>query len=146
MLKQFQSPITLILIGAAILSLVLGDRTNASIILAIVLVNSVLGFWQERGAADAVAHLLAVVQTKATVLRDGKEVQVTLAEVVPGDLVLLAAGATIAGDCLLLDSHDLFVDEAALTGETYPVEKSSGVLAADTASRASTRRMWSCSI
>src|SRR5689334_22179254 len=66
LLKQFQSPITLILIGAAILSLFLGDRTNAIIILAIVLVSSVLGFWQERGAANAVAHLLAVVQTKAT--------------------------------------------------------------------------------
>ncbi len=133
LLKQFASPITLILIGAAILSLVLGDRINASIILAIVVISSVLGFWQERGAADAVAKLLAVVQTKATVLRDGKEVQVALAEVVPGDVVLLAAGATIPGDCLLLESHDLFVDEAALTGETYPVEKSSGVQAADAA-------------
>jgi len=133
LLKQFQSPITLILIGAAILSLFLGDRTNAAIILLIVVVSSVLGFWQERGAADAVAHLLAVVQTKATVLRNGKDIQVALAEIVPGDLVLLAAGATIPGDCLLLESHDLFVDEAALTGETYPVEKSSGVQAADTA-------------
>ena len=131
LLKQFQSPITLILIGAAILSLFLGDHTNASIILAIVVVSSVLGFWQERGAADAVAHLLAVVQTKATVLRDGNDVNVPFAEIVPGDLVLIAAGATIPGDCLLLESHDLFVDEAALTGETYPVEKSSGVQAAD---------------
>src|ERR1043165_7422119 len=67
LLKQFASPITLILVGAAILSLFLGDRINAIIILAIVLVSSVLGFWQERGAANAVAQLLAVVQTKATV-------------------------------------------------------------------------------
>ena len=133
LLKQFQSPITLILIGAAMLSLFLGDRTNAIIIRAIVLVSSVLGFWQERGAANAVAHLLAVVQTKATVLRDGKDVTVPFADIVPGDLVLIEAGATIPGDCLLLQSHDLFVDEAALTGETYPVEKSSGVQAADTA-------------
>ncbi len=133
LLKQFQSPITLILIGAATLSLFLGDSTNAIIILAIVVVSSVLGFWQERGAADALAKLLAMVQTKATVLRDGAEVKVAFADVVPGDLVLLAAGATIPGDCLLLESHDLFVDEAALTGETYPMEKSSGVQAADTA-------------
>ena len=133
LLKQFQSPITLILIGAAILSLFLGDRTNAIIILAIVAISSVLGFWQERGAANAVAHLLAVVQTTTTVLRDGGKISVALAEVVPGDLVLLAAGATIPGDCLLLESHDLFVDEAALTGETYPVEKSSGVQPVDTA-------------
>ncbi len=133
LLKQFASPITLILIGAAMLSLFLGDDTNAIIILAIVLASSVLGFWQERGAANAVAQLLAVVQTKATVLRDGKEANVPFAGIVPGDLVLLAAGATIPGDCLLVDSHDLFVDEAALTGETYPAEKSSGVQAADTA-------------
>ena len=131
LLKQFQSPITLILIGAAMLSLFLGDRTNALIILVIVVLSSALGFWQERGAADAVAKLLAVVQTTATVLRDGGEVKVALAKIVPGDLVLLAAGATIPGDCLLLEAHDLFVDEAALTGETYPVEKRSGVQAAD---------------
>ena len=133
LLKQFASPITLILIGAAILSLFLGDSTNAVIILVIVVLSSVLGFWQEHGAADALAKLLAVVQTTATVIRDGNEVKVAVADVVPGDLVLLAAGATIPGDCLLLESHDLFVDEAALTGETYPVEKSSGVQAADTA-------------
>ncbi|MEI7771014.1 MAG: magnesium-translocating P-type ATPase [Chloroflexales bacterium] len=133
LLKQFESPITLILIGAAILSLFLGDSTNAIIILGIVLISSVLGFWQERGAADALAKLLAVVQTKVTVLRDGGEANVAIADVVPGDLVLLAAGATISADCLLLESLDLFVDEAALTGETYPVEKSSGVLPADTA-------------
>jgi Mg2+-importing ATPase len=133
LLKQFASPITLILIAGAILSLFLGDPADATIILIIVVASGMLGFWQERGAADAVAKLLAVVQTRATVLRDGNEVKVALADVVPGDLVLLAAGATIPGDCLLLESHDLFVDEAALTGETYPVEKSSGVLAADTA-------------
>lgn len=133
LLKQVQSPITLILIAAAVLALALGDRTNALIILAIVLVSSALGFWQERGAASAVAKLLAVVQTRATLLRDGAEVTVGLAEVVPGDVVRLAAGATLPGDCLLLESQDLFVDEAALTGETYPVEKAAGVLPADTA-------------
>ena len=132
LLKQVQSPITLILIAAAILALALGDRTNAVIILAIVVVSSVLGFWQERGAAHAVAKLLAVVQTKATLLRDGADVDLPVAEVVPGDVVRLAAGATIPGDCLLLESQDLFVDEAALTGETYPVEKRAGVLPADT--------------
>ena len=132
LLKQVQSPITLILIAAAILALALGDRTNAVIILAIVVVSSVLGFWQERGAAHAVAKLLAVVQTKATLLRDGSAVDLPVAEVVPGDVVRLAAGATIPGDCLLLESQDLFVDEAALTGETYPVEKHAGVLPADT--------------
>lgn len=133
LLKQVQSPITLILIAAAVLALALGDRTNAAIILAIVVVSCALGFWQERGAADAVAKLQAVVETRVTLLRNGAEVTVGLAEVVPGDVVRLAAGATLPGDCLLLASQDLFVDEAALTGETYPVEKCGGVLPADTA-------------
>lgn len=68
---------------------VLGDRINASIILVIVVIGSVLGFWQERGAADAVAPLLAVMQTKATVLRDGNDVNVAFADVVPGALCCL---------------------------------------------------------
>ncbi len=102
LLKQFASPITLILIAGAILSLFLGDVADATIILIIVVVSGVLGFWQEHGAANTVAKLLAVVQTKATVLRDGNEVKLALADVVPGDLVLLAAGATIPGDCLLI--------------------------------------------
>ncbi|NTW96932.1 MAG: magnesium-translocating P-type ATPase [Oscillochloris sp.] len=133
LLKQVQSPITLILIAAAVLALALGDRTNAAIILAIVVVSCALGFWQERGATDAVAKLQAVVATRVTLLRDGAEVTVGLAEVVPGDVVRLAAGATLPGDCLLLASQDLFVDEVALTGETYPVEKCEGMLPADTA-------------
>ncbi len=142
LLQQFASPITLILIGAAILSLFLGDHTNAIIILLIVIASSILGFWQERGAANAIAKLLAVVQTKATILRDGHEVKVAVAEIVPGDLVLLAAGATIPGDCLLLQATDLFVDEAALTGETYPAEKNSGVLPADTGLSARTNTLF----
>lgn len=133
MLKQFQSPITLILIGAATLSFFLNDRTNAIIILAIVAISSLLSFWQEYRSDAALAKLLAVVSVKATLQRDGSSVQVPVADIVPGDLALLAAGATIPGDCLLLEGHDLFVDEAALTGETYPVEKHSGVIAAATA-------------
>jgi Mg2+-importing ATPase len=92
----------------------------------------VLTFWQERGAANAVEKLLAVVAVKAQVLRDGKEVAVPHDEIVPGDVVVLSAGATIPADCLLLDSTDLFVDEASLTGESFPVEKAVGKLPADT--------------
>src|ERR1035437_10761832 len=72
LLRQFKSPIILILIVAAVLSLVLKDRVDAGIILGIVLVSGLLSFWQERGANDAVEKLLAIVQVKATVLRDGK--------------------------------------------------------------------------
>jgi P-type Mg2+ transporter len=102
------------------------------IILGIVLASGVLGFWQERGAAHAVDKLLAVVQTKATALRDGVQKEIPVAEVVPGDIVVLSAGKSIPGDCLVLESKDLFLDEAALTGETFPVEKTPETVAPDT--------------
>jgi Mg2+-importing ATPase len=132
LLRQFKSPIILILVAAAILSLVLKDRVDAGIILGIVLVSGLLSFWQERGANDAVEKLLAIVQVKATVLRDGRATDIPIEEVVPGDVVLLNAGDVIPGDCLLLESNDLFADEATLTGETFPVEKQPSVLPADT--------------
>ena len=131
-LSQFKSPIILILIAAAVLSAFLGDAPDAVIIIAIVLISGVLTFLQERGAANAVEKLLAVVEVKAHVLRDGSEVEIPLRDVVPGDVALLSAGTTIPADCLLLESADLFVDEAALTGESFPVDKDPGVMPADT--------------
>ncbi|MEG3940221.1 magnesium-translocating P-type ATPase [Microcoleus sp. S36b_A3] len=132
LLNQFKSPIILILIFAAVLSIFLKDAADAIIILAIVLISGLLGFWQERGATNAVEKLLALVQVKATVLRDGKSQEIPNEEVVPGDIVLLNAGDSIPGDCLILESKDLSVNEAALTGETYPADKLSGVLPAET--------------
>lgn len=132
LLAQFKSPIILILILAAILSFFLHDQTDAIIILTIILISGLLGFWQERGAANAVEKLLAMVQTKSVVLRDDIDNEISTEQVVPGDIVNLSAGAIVPGDCAILESKDLFVDEAALTGETFPVEKSSGVLLIDT--------------
>jgi Mg2+-importing ATPase len=129
---QFKSPIILILIFAAGLSLFLRNPIDATIILVIVLVSGFLGFWQERGAANAVEKLYAIVQIKTTVVRDGDSKEVPIEEVVPGDIVFIKASDVIPGDCLLLESKDLFVDEAALTGETYPVEKSIGILPPET--------------
>ncbi len=131
-LAQFKSPIILILIAAAILSFSLHDPADALIILAIVFISGLLGFWQERGANRAVEKLLAMVQVKATVFRDGAPEEIPLEEVVPGDAVLLKAGDTIPGDCAILEARDLFVDEAALTGETFPVEKIAGKHPAET--------------
>jgi Mg2+-importing ATPase len=124
LLAQFHSPIILILLFAATISLFLADRTDAFIILIIILVSALLGFWQEHGAAKAVASLLALVHVTVTVLREGKAHDIPLDEVVPGDIVTLSAGSSIPGDGLILESKDLFVDEATLTGETYPAEKS----------------------
>jgi Mg2+-importing ATPase len=131
-LAQFKSPLILILVFAAGLSSFLHDPTNALIILAIVFISGTLGFWQERGAAHAVEKLLTIVQTKAEVLRNGKPVEVSFEEIVPGDIVILSAGGTLPGDCRILESTDLFVDEAALTGETYPIEKAAGVMPPET--------------
>ncbi len=132
LLNQFKSPIILILIFAAVLSIFLKDAADAILILTIVLISGLLGFWQEQGASNAVEKLLALVQVKATVLRNGESQEIPNQEVVPGDIVVLCAGKNIPGDCLFLESKELSVDEAALTGETYPVDKISGVLPAET--------------
>lgn len=129
-LSQFKSPITILLIIAALLSAGLGDIPDTIIILTIVLISSLLSFLQERGAANAVNELLKMVQLRCTVLRDKQKKEIPIEEVVPGDIVWLSAGNTIPGDSLILDSQELFIDEAAFTGETYPVEKNAGILAA----------------
>ncbi len=131
LLAQFKNPIILTLIFAAGLSFFLQDHVDAAIILIIVLVSGLLGFWQERGAADAVEKLLAIVKIKTTVLRDGSQKDIALENVVPGDVVVLNAGDAIPADSLILEAKDLFVDEATLTGETYPVEKEAGLLPAE---------------
>ncbi len=130
---QFTSPIVLILLAAAGVSLFVGERTDPVIIITIVVASGLLGFWQEHAASDAVRRLLALVHVKASVLRDGARVEVPVEDVVPGDVVILSAGAGIPGDCRILQAKDLFVDEAPLTGESYPVEKEPGTLPADTA-------------
>jgi Mg2+-importing ATPase len=131
-LSQFKSPLILILIFAAGLSFFLHDRSSALIILTIIFLSGLLGFWQERGAADAVRKLLAIVEIKAAVLRDGKPVEVAVERIVPGDVVVLNAGDVVPADALVLDAKDLFADEATLTGESFPVAKTPGVLAAET--------------
>jgi Mg2+-importing ATPase len=132
LVEQFCSPIMLLLLATAVLSYLLDDAMNAGIILGILIASGLLGFWQEWSAADAVAKLLAVIESRTTVVRDGIETEIPLDDVVAGDLVRLRAGDLIPGDCRLLSSRDLFVNEAALTGESFPVEKSPGVLPAVT--------------
>ena len=132
LLEQFDSPIIWLLFGSAILSFVVDDPTNGSIILLILVASGALSYWQEWSADNAVAKLLEGIETQTTLLRDGKETQVPADSVVPGDIVVLSAGALIPCDCRIVESKDLFVDEAALTGESYPVEKSDATLAAET--------------
>lgn len=142
LISQFNSPIILILLFATGLSFFLHNFVDATIILIIVLVSGLLGFWQEHGATNAVAKLLAIVQIKASILRDGKEQEIPIENIVPGDIVILNAGDIVPGDCLLLESKDIFVDEAMLTGETFPVEKTGAVLPANTALALRTNSLW----
>ena len=132
LLRQISSPIVIVLIAAAILSFVIGDTTDSIIILFIVVVSGALASWQEYRAAAAVSDLQHIVAVQAEVLRDGAVTKVPREEVVPGDVVLLSAGASIPADCRLLETRDLFVNEATLTGETFPVEKTPSDLPADT--------------
>ena len=126
LLAQFKSPLIIILLGAVILSFFLREPVDASIIIAIVLLSSVLGFWQEKRAADAVKSLLAIVRIEAESYATGSERDVPAEEVVPGDICVLNAGDIIPGDAAILESKDLFVQEAALTGESFPAEKEVG--------------------
>lgn len=132
LIDQFKSPIIILLFVSAVLSFtLLDDATNGVIIMVILILSGLLGFWQELSAADAVAKLLGMIETKATVIRDGQEREVPLNDVVAGDVVSLRAGDLIPGDCRLLTARDLFVNEAALTGESFPAEKSVGTVRAD---------------
>ena len=142
LLTQFKSPLILILFFATGLSFFLHDTVDALIILAIVLVSGLLGFWQERGASNAVEKLLSIVRIKAAVLRDGSVKEIPVEEIVPGDIVILDAGDIVPGDCLLQESKDLFVDEATMTGETFPVEKAVVVLPAETPLGQRTNALW----
>lgn len=125
LIDQFKSPIILLLFGSAILSFSTpGQQTDAWIIVFILLASGLLGFWQELSAADAVAKLMGMIETRATVIRDGHDCEVPLEEIVAGDVIRLSAGHMIPGDSRLITSRDLFLNEAALTGESFPVEKS----------------------
>lgn len=129
--SQFKSPVTLILLAAAVVSLYLADKPDAYIIFTIVFISSVLGFWQEKGASGAVAKLLALVKLTATVLRDNKPAELDPDKIVPGDIVLLNAGDIVPADGLLFEVNELFVDEAAFTGETFPAEKNLNITKQD---------------
>jgi Mg2+-importing ATPase len=122
--SQFKSPIIIILIFASVISSVVRDFTDAVIILSIIIISSFLSFIQEYSAANAVGKLIEQVKTKVSVKRDGDKKEVYIEEIVPGDIVLLSAGDIIPADCVIVSAKDFFVNEAILTGETFPVEKS----------------------
>ena len=122
-LIHFRNPLVLILLAASSISALTGDTTGALIIGLIVLISVSLDFVQEYRAGQAAEQLAAQVSATATVMRDGKPCEVQVAELAPGDLVLLSAGDLIPADAHLLEAKDFFINQAQLTGEAYPVEK-----------------------
>ncbi len=130
-LGQFRSPLVLILVFAAVVSAIVGEGHEAIIIGVIVLASCSLSFSQEFSASKAMETLKKRITSKATVLRNGAEVSVATAEIVPGDIVKLSAGSLVPADGVIVDARDFNVSEATLTGETFPVVKSAGVVDAN---------------
>ena len=133
LLRQFESPLVLILIFAAAISLVLQQWVDSAIILAIVLGSTLLGFFQEYRASAAVEELKRRLALTCRVIRDGVEQTVSVSTVVPGDLILLSAGNLIPADGLVIEAQDFLVSEASMTGKSFPVEKKPGIVKPDAA-------------
>ncbi len=129
LLGQFKNVLTLILLGAAGLSLAVGHGLEAGVIAAIVLLSVLLGFVQEYRAGRAIESLRRLAAPHAEVLRDGVAKKIPAREVVPGDVALLHAGDYVPADGRLLEAFNLTTEEAALTGESLPVEKETEALA-----------------
>lgn len=122
-LQKFGSPLLLLLIGTSVISFFVGERTNAVIIIVMVFVSAILDFVNSYKSEKTVLKLLEKVTTTATVIRDGEKKEIDQREIVPGDVVSLYAGDAVPADARVLEAKDCFVNQAALTGESFPVPK-----------------------
>jgi len=141
-IRQFTSPLVLLLVAAVVLAAFLGDASSTLIISTILLATGILGFWQERNAGRAVEALRSLVRIHCTVLRDGQEVDVPSDEVVRGDLIRLRAGHMVPADLVLLEANELQVNQAVITGESFPVRKEPGPVAANAELNGRTNCLW----
>ncbi|MBK8845883.1 MAG: cation-translocating P-type ATPase [Bacteroidetes bacterium] len=128
LLHQLTDFMILVLIAAAVISGILGDITDTVIILVIIIINAVVGFIQEYRAEKAMEALKQMAATTARILREGKVIDIPASDLVPGDVVLLEAGNIIPADVRFFETHQVKVDESALTGESHNVEKNSDEL------------------
>jgi len=140
-LYQFNNPLVIILMIAALVTAVLKDPADALVIFGVVLINAIIGYIQESRAEHAIAALAKTMIAEAVVIRSGKVVRLPAADLVPGDIVQLQAGSRVPADLRLVASRDLQVTEAALTGESLPVEKDASLLIAHDAVLAERRNM-----
>ncbi|WP_394185546.1 calcium-translocating P-type ATPase, SERCA-type [Metabacillus halosaccharovorans] len=130
-LNQFKDFMVLVLLAATLISGLLGEYIDAIAIIAIVIVNGVLGFFQERRAERSLEALKELSAPQVTVLRDGKWEKILSKELVPGDIVKFTSGDRIGADMRLIDTKSLEVEESALTGESLPVQKSTQPIAGE---------------
>lgn len=121
--RLLMNPLVLMLLIASLLTAVLGDRVDAIIIAIIVVISLALDFYQSYRSQRAVQQLERLIVTTATVRRDGKLVEVPFAELVPGDVIVLGPGDLVPADCRLISAQLLLINQAALTGESLPIEK-----------------------
>jgi Ca2+-transporting ATPase len=129
-LLQFHQPLIYILLAATGVTVALGEWVDASVIFGVVFVNAVIGYLQEAKAEKAINALAKMVHTEATVRRGGETLRVTSTQLVPGDVVLLQSGDRVPADLRLLHQRNLQIEEAALTGESVPVQKQTAPLPA----------------
>ena len=132
LVRQIQDPLVYILIAAAALAVATGKVVDGAVIFGVVVINTIIGFVQEYRAGKAIEALIEMVPDTATVLRDGERRSLPASELVPGDVVELQSGDKVPADMRILSLRNLRVEEAALTGESVPVEKEAGLLAHDT--------------
>ena len=123
-LRQFNNLLIYVLLAAAIVTAGLNDWLETGVILAVVLINAIIGFVQEGKAEAALDALRSMLALQAVVLRDGQRVTISAEDLVPGDVVLIESGDRVPADMRLLEAHNLRAEEAALTGESVPVNKS----------------------
>ncbi len=121
--RQINNPLIWVLLGSGTLAMVLGKMTDGLVVLSVVVINAIIGFVQEFKAGRAIEALSDMVPQNATVIREGKSFTVPATELVPGDLVVLAAGDSVPADMRLVSLKNLQIEEAALTGESMPAEK-----------------------
>lgn len=131
--SQFRSPLIYLLFGAAAIALVLGETKDAIVIFTVVILNAMLGTYQEGRAEHALAALRRLALQKARVVRGGREAVIDARDLVPGDVMLLAAGDAVTADARLIDGAALQIAEAALTGESVPVSKATATVAHESA-------------
>jgi len=122
-LHQFKSPLIYVLLAAAVVTVLLAEYIDTGVIVTVLIINAVVGYFQEYKAETSVRALRNMIVPSARVIREGRETEIASEDLVPGDIVMLASGVKIPADLRLLDVMDLKVEEAALTGESIPVEK-----------------------